>query len=634
MDKFAQRRCITLCLFLIVGLSALSGRLVYLQVFDRARYAKKAQNSYLRKEVIQANRGVLLDRNQEVIAHSVISKSVVVDFYHLHDVSHVAKGVACKQLRETPEWRQWSPEKKREKINGRVLSLVNEHKDNPQMLVDAHYEYLVSELARPLGLTQEELREKIPLRRASGKRAVGEKVVYQGLPSELAVRLKDLIKERRIKGVFFREEKRRWYPAPELASHLIGYTNRDGRGMAGVEKSLNTYLEGTNGYEVEMRDIRGNVMPSKKESFFPPKNGLNVQLTLDLGLQAICSEELDRGMEEFQGVKGCVVLMDPETGEILAMSNRPHFNLNQRKKVSENGFNYALQATYEPGSTFKIISAAGALNEGIVNPETEVFCHWGHYPQHRFTVKDHHPYGELPMWKVLQKSSNIGAYKLGLMLGSEKFFEYAKGFGFGRKTTVQLAGESSGILRNTGNAVDFSTNTYGYGISVTPLQVANAYCAIANGGSLMKPYIVRSVTTNSGDVIAENTPTVVNRVISEQTAEQLRLALRTVVETGGTATRAAVPGFSAGGKTGTAKKHDSINGGYHEGRYTVSFAGMLPAEKPAFVCVVVIDDPQTTEVKRYGGTIAAPIWQRISQRVAAHMNLSPTEEISEQLTKN
>ncbi|MFC5050214.1 peptidoglycan D,D-transpeptidase FtsI family protein [Rubritalea spongiae] len=629
MDKSAQRRCITLCLVLIAGLSALSGRLVYLQVFDRARYAERAENSYMRKEVIQANRGVLLDRNEEVIAHSIISKSVVIDFNHLHEVSHVAKGVACNQLRRTAEWRQWSPEKRRAKINSKVLSLVNEHKDNPKVLVEEHYDYLVNELARPLGLTQEELKKKIPLTRRGG-----EKVVYQGLPSELAVRLKELIKDRRIKGVFFREEKRRWYPAPELASHLIGYTNREGKGMTGVEKSLNDYLEGTNGYEIEMRDIRGNVMPSNKESFFPPKNGLNVQLTLDLGLQAICSEELDRGMEEFKGVKGCVVLMDPSTGEILAMSNRPHFNLNIRDKVAENGFNYALQATYEPGSTFKIISSAGALNEGIVTPDTEIFCHWASYRPGRFTVKDHHPYGDLPVWKVLQKSSNIGAYKLGLMLGPDKFFEYAKRFGFGRKTEVQLAGESSGILRNTGNAVDFSTNTYGYGISVTPLQVANAYCAIANGGKLMKPYIVRNVTTNSGDIIAENKPTVENRVLSEQTAEQMRMALKSVIETGGTATRAAVPGYTAGGKTGTAKKHDPVNGGYIDGRYTVSFAGMLPAEKPAFVCVVVIDDPQTTEVKRYGGTIAAPIWQRISQRVATHMNLSPTEEISQQLTKN
>lgn len=629
MDKTAQRRCIILCLTLILGLSALSGRLVYLQVFDRARYAEKAENSYRRKEVIHANRGVLLDRNQEIIGHTIISKSVVVDVNHLHDAAHVAKGVACSELRETPEWKTWDAEKRSSKIRARVRSLMDDHRENLQALVDAHFEYLVSELARPLGLSREDLKQKIPMHKRGG-----EKVIYQGLPSELAIRLRDLIRDRRIKGVFFREEKRRWYPAPELASHLIGYTNREGKGMAGVEKSLNNWLEGANGYEVEMRDIRGNVMPSKKESFFPPKNGLNVQLTLDLGLQAICSEELDRGMAEFEGVKGCVVLMKPDTGEILAMSNRPHYNLNIRSKVAEHGFNYALQATYEPGSTFKTIAAAAAVNEGLVNVETMIDCHNGYYREGSVWLREKYGKGTIPVWKILQKSNNIGSYMLAKKLGSEKYFEYARGFGFGQKTNVQLAGESSGNLRNTGNPTDFSRIAYGYGVSVTPLQIANAYCAIANGGKLMRPYIVKRIETNSGVSIEEFNPRVQRRILSEETSEQIRHALKSVVAEGGTATRADVSGFTEGGKTGTAWKYDVKLKGYDKDRSVVSFAGMLPAEKPAFVCVVVIDDPQTTEVKHGGGSIAAPIWRRVSQRVAAHMNLSPTETISEQLTKN
>lgn len=629
MDKTAQRRCIILCLILVSGLSVLSGRLVYLQVFDRARYAQRAENSYKRKEVVHANRGVLLDRNQEVIGHTIISKSVVVDVNHLHDASHVAKGVACSELRKLPEWRTWDSDKRSAKIRARVRNLLEEHRDDPRVLVQAHFEYLVSELARPLGLSKEELKSKIPIQKRGG-----EKVIYQGLPSELAVRLKDLIRERRIKGVFFREEKRRWYPAPELASHLIGYTNRDGKGMAGVEKSLNKWLEGTNGYEIEMRDIRGNVMPSKKESFFPPKNGLNVQLTLDLGMQAICSEELDRGMAEFEGQKGCVVLMDPSTGAILAMSNRPHYNLNLREKVAEHGFNYALQATYEPGSTFKTIAAAAAVNEGLVDVETMVDCHDGYYREGSVVLKEKYGKGTIPVWKVLQKSNNIGSYMLAKKVGSDKYFEYARNFGFGQKTNVQLAGESSGSLRNTGNPTDFSRIAYGYGVSVTPLQIANAYCAIANGGALMQPYIVQRIETNSGVSIEEFEPRVLKRVLSEASCEQIRHALKTVVAEGGTATRADVPGFTEGGKTGTAWKYDEKLGGYDKERSVVSFAGMLPAEKPAFVCVVVIDDPRTTEVKHGGGSIAAPIWRRVSQRIAAHMNLSPTERISEQLTKN
>ena len=630
MDKSAQRRCIILCLLLISGLSALSGRLVYLQVFDRARYAETAGNSYRRKAVIQANRGVLLDRNEEIIASTVISKSVVVDVQHLKEAAHVAKGVACSQLRDEPEWKTWTAKQKHSKINARVRKLLDEYSDNPVALVDMHFDYAIEQLARPLGLSQEELKSKIPMNRKSG-----ERVVYQGLPTELAVRLERLIKERRIKGFFFREEKRRWYPAPELASHLVGYVSRSGKGMAGVEASMNKWMEGTNGYEVEMRDIRGNVMPAHKGSFRPPNNGLNVQLTLDMGIQAICEEELDRGMEEFEGVKGCVILMNPHTGEILGMASRPHYNLNLRQKVVTNGFNFALQAIYEPGSTFKVIAASAAINEGLVNSETLIDCHNGYYKDGRaMAVRDSYPKGVIPLWKVLQKSNNIGSYMLAKKVGADSYYKYAEAFGFGVKTNVQLAGESKGLLKNTNNATDFSRVAYGYGVSVTPLQIANTYCVIANGGKLMQPRIVKKIDTNSGLLIEEFQPEMIRRVLSEGTSRQMRQVLQTVVQPDGTARRANVEGFTEGGKTGTARKHNPIDGGYYTDKHTVSFAGMLPAENPAFVCVVVVDDPQTTNVKHGGGSMAAPIWKRIAERTAAHMHLTPTEEISEQLTKN
>lgn len=598
-----------------------------MQVVDRASYAETAGKSYRRKEVIQANRGVLVDRNEEIIGNTVISKSVVVDKFHLRDPRVAAIGVACRELRTDPEWPHWDESLRSRKIVIRSRQLLDEQSE--QWIVDEHINYAIDQIARPLGMNREELKAKIAL-----DRKPNDKVICRDLPTELAIRLEELIKKRRIQGFRFKEEKRRWYPAPELASHAIGYSNRDGVGMAGVERSMNDVLAGVNGYEVKMRDSRGRVMPAHKGSLFLPKNGKNVQLTIDLGIQAICEEELDRGMAEFGGVKGCIVLMEPHTGEILAMASRPHYNLNRREKVVDNGFNYALQAIYEPGSTFKVIAAAAALNEGVVNPETEIHCHWGHYREGRLSVKDHHPYGDLPVWKVLQKSSNPGAYLLAKMVGREKYFDYAAKFGFGRKTNVRLAGESAGILRDTGNKVDFSRVSFGYAVSVTPLQIANAYCTIANGGKLMQPRFVKKIDTDAGVVIEEYKPKVLGRAISEQTARQMREALATVVQTGGTATRADVLGFSEGGKTGTAKKHDPVNGGHMEGRYTVSFAGMLPAENPAFVCVVVIDDPQTTEVKRYGGTIAAPIWQKTATRVAAHMNLIPTEPLQEAVTQN
>ena len=231
----------------------------------------------------------------------------------------------------------------------------------------------------------------------------------------------------------------------------------------------------------------------------------------------------------------------------------------------------------------------------------------------------------------MAKSSNIGSYKVALQLGRKKYFNYLRAFGFGAKTNVLMAGESAGVVNDTGNPTDFSRLSYGYAVSVTPLQVACAYSAIANGGTLMEPQLLKSVMANNGAIIQNFKPKPVRRVIKESTALKMRRALATVVDIKGTARRAKVPGYLVGGKTGTTVKIDP-NGGYLKGRYTVSFAGMLPSEKPAFVCVVVVDDPQTTEVKRYGGTIAAPIFAKVAARVAARMGIEPTEPIDPDTT--
>lgn len=629
MFKSSQTRSGLTCGILVLMLSAVSCRLVWLQVIDRERYAETAGKSYQRKYVIQASRGILLDRNNEIIANTLISKSVAVDKYHLRDPRVTAVGLACRELRQDPEWRHWDEATRSRKIVIRARKIIEEHANDKDWIVREHLAYAVDEIARPLGMSREALLEKIAI-----DKKPNEKVIYKDLPTELAIRLEEMIKESRIQGFEFHEEKRRWYTAPELATHLIGYSNREGVGMAGIEKSMDEYLAGKNGYETQMRDTRGRLMLAQKGSVRPPNNGKNVQLTIDLGLQAICEEELDKGLTEFAAPRGTVILMDPHTGEVLAMASRPHYNLNNLENVAENGYNFGLQAIYEPGSTFKIVAVAAALNEKVVTPNTNIFCHNGHYQSGRIRVPDHHGYGNIPVWKVIQKSSNIGTYKIALMLGMEKFYQYASDLGFGVKSGIQLAGESGGMLRKTGNPTDFSRLSYGYAVSVTPLQIANAYCAIANGGKLMKPLVVRSIDTNSGLVIEEFKPQVVRQVMSEQTARQVREALATVVQKEGTALLADVPGFSEGGKTGTAVKHDPIKGGYLSGRYTVSFAGMLPAEDPAFVCVVVIDDPQTTKVKRYGGTIAAPIWREVAKRTAAHMNLTPTESVEEPVTRN
>jgi cell division protein FtsI/penicillin-binding protein 2 len=312
------------------------------------------------------------------------------------------------------------------------------------------------------------------------------------------------------------------------------------------------------------------------------------------------------------------------------MASRPSYNLNRRQRINDASLNFATQAIYEPGSTFKVIAVSGALDAGVVNPLTPVFCHGGYFQEGAIIVHDHHPYGTLTVEGVVQKSSNIGAYMLARKLGKKRFFAMGERLGFGRKTGIRLSGESSGVFRDTGNGVDFSRVAYGYAANVTPLQVVCAYAAVANGGRLMRPRIVSRVVSNEGRVIEQINPEMVGRAMSGKTAEQVRKALSMVVSNKGTARRAKVPGYRVGGKTGTARKHDPKHG-YMPGHYTVSFVGIVPIDQPAFVCVVVVDDPRIDPavVPHYGGTIAAPIFSRIAERVAKYMKIPPTEPVEE-----
>ena len=386
---------------------------------------------------------------------------------------------------------------------------------------------------------------------------------------------------------------------------------------------MEEFLAGRDGWREHRRDARGLVVPGDSGSLKPPRAGLNVKLTIDMGIQSIVEEELEAGLTGYQSERGAVVLMDPKTGEILAMASRPHFNLNHKQDIAKNGYNYAIQAIYEPGSTIKIVATSGALNEGLVTPQSSINCYSGLYQGKGYVVKDDHPAGILSFEGVLQKSNNNGTYSIGRQLGAKRFYDYLQNYGFGRKTGILLSGESSGTARNTGNEVDFSRACYGYASNVTPLQLACAYSVIGGDGNLRKPHIVRSLIANDGTVVEDYPPEVVREVLKSKTAAQMRSALEKVVKAG-TATRAAVPGFLVAGKTGTVQKHNP-KGGYFLDRMITSFAGMMPADDPAFVCVVVIDDPRIPTLKHQGGLIAAPVFSKIATRVAAHMNLQPTE---------
>ncbi len=614
----------------MIGLSVLSARLVQIQLVDR-RYSDRSQRERHTTEKLWAMRGMIVDRREEPLAKSIPVCTVIVDRKIMMDPTQASRGLAYQEASAEPGWADLAPVQQKRRINqlrGEILS-----RDTADVIARKHLAYAVGILARPLGMRRDELHEKIEKARGNWF------PIAKDLPQDVGDQLKDAINDLKVQGIVIEGSFKRWYTAENLATHLIGFTGEveemddDGHphtrvvGRFGVESSMESYLAGRDGWREHYRDARGQVVPGPATGLKPPRAGLNVKLTIDMGIQSIVEDELDAGLKEYVAEKGAVILMDPTTGEVLAMASRPHFNLNRRENVAEAGFNYAIQTTYEPGSTIKVVPAAAALNERLVSPQTSIFCHNGFYQGRGFVVRDDHPAGSLSVEGVLQKSNNNGACSLGRQLGAKRYYEYLKDFGFGVKTGIQLSGEQAGVARNTGKEVDFSRACFGYAISVTPLQLACAYSAIASDGKLRKPHIVKSLVANDGTVIEDYEPEVVHEVLTAKAAKQMRDALAKVTLPGGTATRAAVAGFLSGGKTGTVEKHNP-KGGYYADRKIASFAGMMPIQDPAFVCVVVIDDPRNPNIKAQGGLVAAPIFSKIATRAAAHMNLQPTEPVS------
>ena len=636
-----QSRCLVLCSVIVTGLSLLSVRLFQVQVWDRKQVAGKS-NPFDRAEVLPGLRGKIVDRNEEVLAKSMPVGSVYADVMHLTNPQVMARVIAYERVSQMPGWDQLNGEKRLKRVAAESSEIEGEMQSagdiEGKTIRETALARIVSLLARPLGMRREELRKV--LIEGIGKKTKGEFAIVKNLPDDVARLVQETIDEHWLEGIFLRHSYRRSYSSEMMATHLIGYTGEieekgpTGRpsyrqiGKFGIESSMEDYMAGRDGVRIERRDPRGMRIPGESQSVTPPRPGLNVQLTLDMGIQAIVEEELDAGLTQFKSERGCAIVMDPDTGEILGMASRPHFNLNRLDNLDVAGSNFALQAIYEPGSTIKIVAAGAALNEKLVTPQTSIFCHNGYYKQGSVLVEDRdHPYGYLTVEGILQKSSNIGSYKLAQQLGMARFYDYMGKWGYGKKTGILLSGESRGVVRNTGNPTDFSRAAYGYALAVTPLQVASAYCVVAGDGKLRKPQIVRSIIANDGTVVQKYEPETVHTVLRPETAKAMRRALEKVTNEGGTAKLARVPGYLVCGKTGTARRIK--DGHYQMHNYVASFAGMLPADDPAFVCVVVIDDPTVEGKLPYGGTVAAPIFANIGRRVAAHMNLTPTEPVGE-----
>ena len=431
------------------------------------------------------------------------------------------------------------------------------------------------------------------------------------------------IRKLKIYGLEFVTERKRYYPQTSTAAHVLGFTGLDPKGLEGVELEYDQLLQGTPGRLVSLHDARGRGLASSDQLVQGGIAGHNLFLTLDRSLQYVAEKELARVVRETGAVGGTIVMLEPASGRILALASQPDYNPNLAGRYpAAKRRNRAVCDMYEPGSTFKPFLLAAVLEEGLVQPGKKIYCENGRYSVGGKTIRDHKKFKKLSLKETLKFSSNIGFAKLGKILERERFYSYLRNFGFGEQTGVDLPGEVDGMLRPPSRwfEIDLAAISFGQGISVTPIQITAAMAAIANGGLLMEPYLVEKITTADGQLVEKRLPQVRHRVISEKTARLVREMMVSVTEPGGTGTRAALPGYRVAGKTGTAQKVDMVTGGYSPDKRVSSFIGFVPADSPALVLSVTVDEPKG---KTYGGLVAAPVFSRIAGQTLSYLNILP-----------
>jgi cell division protein FtsI (penicillin-binding protein 3) len=438
----------------------------------------------------------------------------------------------------------------------------------------------------------------------------------------------------RLKGVGMYYEPKRYYPQGQLAGHVIGFVGSDSQGLEGVERYYDTYFRGESGSSFVERDALGRRVMAQGAGELDIPPGANIHMTLDTSIQHLVEKQLEIAVTKSRAKAGVALMVEPFTGEVLALANYPFFDPNKFAHLPSHRWrNRAVTDSYEPGSTFKAILAAAALEEGIVGKEDIFYCEYGRYAYGGKVIHDTKRYGWLPFHKIIKYSSNIGAVKVADKLKREKYFRYIQKFGFGHPTGIDLPGEANGLVRpaRRWSRLDLAAHSFGQAIGVTPIQLVMAYAAIANGGILMRPYVVQRVIGPSGKVLLTNQPHIARRVISEKTARVLTSILKEVVRTGGTGVGAEVEGFQVAGKTGTAQKADLTYGGYAPKKKVVSFIGFVPADDPQLVLLVLLDEPEN---EAYGGTDAAPVFRGIARGTLRHLravpaNLEPSPGIAE-----
>lgn len=582
--RWIKFRMGVLCALLATGLSSVVSSAFNIQVKHGAEWRMIAERQRQRKLKVNPTRGSILDRNGEPLAVSVDVPSVAVNAFEM-----------VRGLQEP----------------------------KASMLLDAN----AAKLAGALGLPFPEVQQKLK----SKRRFVWLK---RRISQDEAVALRALIDPKRpdaIKGLMIEGEGHRFYPGRESLWGLVGYVGADGAGLDGVEKAYDEDLKGNPDAVSALRDRKGTLLFGDGLDDERTLVGDDVHLSLDLGLQFQVQEDLEAALRAFEGKSGSAVVVDPNTGEVLALASAPAYNPNDYgDSPLEARRHHALADRIEPGSTMKIFTLAAALAEGKLDPAKPMFCENGAWTIGGVTIHDTHPEAMLMPAQVIAKSSNICAAKIGLALGEAGLYSAYKRFGFGEPTGLGLPGETSGVLRAKGRPwydVETASASFGQGISVTTMQLAMAMSAIANGGRLLEPLLVRKVTAGNGSVVREELPTVKREVVPPAAARMITEMMSGVVEEGGTGREAYIPGYRVAGKTATAQKADAATGKYDPDKFVGSFVGFVPAQKPRFVIAVVIDEPW---VAHLGGQVAAPVFRRIAMRALSRYGVAPSGDVAKQ----
>ena len=427
----------------------------------------------------------------------------------------------------------------------------------------------------------------------------------------------------RLPGVYFEPRTTRFYPHGNSACHVLGFSNAEGVGSAGLEQRWDSLLKGRPGLRQSEKDGRRREIYTRRSLEVDPQEGADIYLTLDQNIQYFLEKSLDAAMTNFHPQAAWAIVEDVRTGAILGMASRPAYDLNHYSKTDAGTrLNRSVGVNYEPGSVFKIGVVAAALNEGIIGTNDLFDCENGMWFYAGRPLRDFHPYGELDVTGILRKSSNIGAAKIAVMLGEERLHRYLKDYGLGAPTGIEVPGEESGLLHplSKWSKLSITRIAMGHEVAVTALQMLNVLCCIGNDGFRMKPFLVRKVVDKNGVVLQETKPEAVSRPITERTAALMRRMLTEVTREGGTGTRAAVAGYNVAGKTGTAEK--IVDGHYVKNENVSSFLGLVPAERPEIGIVVVLDNPQPL---RTGGVTAAPVFAQIAKDVVRYLDVRPVD---------